>query len=643
MKFGDVIIRNFLAIGEGKLNLTDVGLANIAGESDETAADSNGAGKSSIADAVNWCAWGTTARDVTGDDVVNTFAGKDTMVHLPVHDDGVDYRIERYRKHKTHKDNLRLLRIEDDGSETDLTKGTNKATQAQVERLLGCSEDVFKAAVYSGQEQMPDIPSMTDKQLKLLVEQAAGVDVLARAFEIAKARALVTSRTMSDKQVGYDRAVERHADLLGQLQHSSDQHAAWDQAQGGKIAALKARTVAAAADFKKTQSELDPVSHKELIDTIAATETRIQSVNVEVARERELSGDVSQAQAATATVASRVDQAMQAVAAAQRALSTVDSRVGTPCGSCGKEYCTEDIADAKTRAIDLVAKESVTLADLEKRKVALEGLAIKATASLMQHRASMTDVSAEAAQLRNLQRELQIVVAQKNEVERLRATARSIGEEWKRETVAINPFIAAIARQEAEIQERAAKIEEARLSLIDAREKDQYAQAAAETFAPAGVRAHRLDEATPYLNDRTAHYLGTLSDGKIEAYWTTLTENKAKTQLQERFSVTVEKAGSAPTFNNLSGGEKRKVRLACALALQDLVATRASKSIDLFIGDEIDDALDAAGLERLMGLLEEKAKERGTVLCISHNDIAAYVRKTILVTKKNDVSTVSAT
>ncbi|HBS6576380.1 TPA: exonuclease, partial [Klebsiella pneumoniae] len=79
----------------------------------------------------------------------------------------------------------------------------------------------------------------------------------------------------------------------------------------------------------------------------------------------------------------------------------------------------------------------------------------------------------------------------------------------------------------------------------------------------------------------------------------------------------------------LSGGEKRKVRLACALALQDMVANRASKSIQLFIGDEIDDALDSAGLERLMGILEAKARERGTVMIVSHKEMKSWFRETV--------------
>ncbi|TOJ96769.1 chromosome segregation protein SMC, partial [Vibrio parahaemolyticus] len=70
--------------------------------------------------------------------------------------------------------------------------------------------------------------------------------------------------------------------------------------------------------------------------------------------------------------------------------------------------------------------------------------------------------------------------------------------------------------------------------------------------------------------------------------------------------------------------EKRKVRLATALALQDLVSSRASKPIELWIGDEIDDAVDVSGLERLMTVLEEKAKEKGTVLIVSHNQLSDW-------------------
>ena len=161
----------------------------------------------------------------------------------------------------------------------------------------------------------------------------------------------------------------------------------------------------------------------------------------------------------------------------------------------------------------------------------------------------------------------------------------------------------------------------------------------AKVFGPAGVRAHILDTVTPFLNDRTADYLSALSDGNISAVWSTLSTT-AKGDTKEKFNIEVENDKGGKSFKLLSGGGKRKVRLATMLALQDLVASRATKPINLWIGDEIDDALDPAGLERLMGILERKARERGTVLVISHNELRDWCDNVATVTKRGGLSTI---
>jgi DNA repair exonuclease SbcCD ATPase subunit len=69
------------------------------------------------------------------------------------------------------------------------------------------------------------------------------------------------------------------------------------------------------------------------------------------------------------------------------------------------------------------------------------------------------------------------------------------------------------------------------------------------------------------------------------------------------------------------------------------VASRANKPIDLFIADEIDHALDESGLERLMGVLEEKSRTKGTVLVISHNSLSDWIRQSVTVIKSGGRST----
>jgi DNA repair exonuclease SbcCD ATPase subunit len=252
----------------------------------------------------------------------------------------------------------------------------------------------------------------------------------------------------------------------------------------------------------------------------------------------------------------------------------------------------------------------------------------------------MTDVSATNAQRAFLQTRLDVVT-------KLEARAKALTEYLagavagiKAKKAEVNPFTrrAVAAQMALTSAEIAVKGFETDLELETKNVK--IAETVAKVFSPAGVRAFLLDEVTPFLNDQTAKYLGTLSDGHITATWTTLIKT-AKGELREKFSIEVTNSTGGDTFKGISGGEKRKVRIACALALQDLVARRATKPIELFIGDEIDDALDPAGIERLTVILDEKARERGSVFIISHSDLQCWIRNTITVTKKGEVSTFS--
>jgi len=113
--------------------------------------------------------------------------------------------------------------------------------------------------------------------------------------------------------------------------------------------------------------------------------------------------------------------------------------------------------------------------------------------------------------------------------------------------------------------------------------------------------------------------------------------------LREKFAIEVDTVSGGSSFGLISGGEKRKVRIATALALQDLVAQRATKPIELLMADEIDDALDSTGLERLMMILTEKAREKGTVIIISHNDLKDWIPNVLTITKRDGYATIEET
>jgi DNA repair exonuclease SbcCD ATPase subunit len=252
----------------------------------------------------------------------------------------------------------------------------------------------------------------------------------------------------------------------------------------------------------------------------------------------------------------------------------------------------------------------------------------------------MTDVSSAVTEIGSQERQINEHSRLTSEINTCLTNAKTAKADVERLKGEKNPFLEMAEAEAAKLTKLTRDLADITNQVEEAAKDVEVASNAVKVFGPTGVRVFLLDTVTPYLNERTSHYLGTLSDGRIEAVWTTLAKS-AKGELIERFSIEVEKADGGKSFKALSGGEKRKVRLACALALQDLVGSRATKPINLWIGDEIDDALDEAGLERLMAVLEEKAREKGTVAVISHNSLRDWIRETVTVTKEGGRSTVS--
>ena len=100
-------IKNFLIIGEATVSLANRGLLLIEGQNDDDeSANSNGAGKSSLVDALCWCLFGVTARGVSGDAVINKKAKKECVVGVEVWTEDLNcYYIERGRKSKSNRQN----------------------------------------------------------------------------------------------------------------------------------------------------------------------------------------------------------------------------------------------------------------------------------------------------------------------------------------------------------------------------------------------------------------------------------------------------------------------------------------------------------------------------------------------------------
>lgn len=649
MYFGKLSIKNFLVIGEAEVDLHNCGLTLIEGRNeDDESANSNGAGKSSLVDALCWCLYGVTGRGVSGDAVINKKTKKECVVGVEVWTEGLNcYYIERGRKSSRIGNNLIVQHVivdgNDVGSGCELTKTTVADTQALVNELLGCSYEIFTSSIYAVQEKMPDLPALTDKALKTLIEEAAGIDKLQKASEIAHAKYQDCVRLTTETQGKIENLtseLSNNKKLLDDVVYEKETHirnATIERAQQLRYKDLLE------SELKKASAL--PVEAVEAIEKKKAEiQAKIDEYSFIEAKGAEKQRLAMSAQSHCVMTKKEIEKEKEKIADLNKEINNLEAKIGTHCSECGKVYQAEDLETAK-KAIEtqIANKTKEVLKQIEdfKNQVAEAKVLAKDAEDFKKSMPSVTKLMSAMNELNERLKKNQDVQfqidTQKRELQNLKKTIEATEEVTVKGETPYNKTIKtleeSIAKLEKDKKERESEHEKYA-------EQQKIAEAVDELYSRKGIRAHILDTVTPFLNERTAFYLNTLSDGEITATWQTLTKT-AKGDFKEKFSIDVQSVKGANCFAGLSGGEKRKVRVATSMALQDLVASRAKKPIDLYIADEVDHALDASGLERMMSILEEKAKQFGTALVISHNSLRDWIDNSIVVTKRDGISTVS--
>lgn len=650
MYFGKLSIKNFLVIGEAEVDLHNCGLTLIEGRNeDDESANSNGAGKSSLVDALCWCLYGVTGRGVSGDAVINKKAKKECVVGVEVWTEGLNcYYIERGRKSKRLGNNLIVQHVivdgNDVGSGCELTKTTVADTQDLVNDLLGCSYEIFTSSIYAVQEKMPDLPALTDKNLKTLIEEAAGIDKLQKASVIAK-------ENLNDKQNSLDVLNSKISSCGNEInslktiiKNTETERDSWKTKAIAKRDQIKSEYDAIALERDEKASLLLPVPELEKLEAeYRQIEAKLKEYGIEEANVRKLELNAQNKKSECITEKRLIDVAQNKINEIEQSIQNIHNKVGTACKECGKVYKEEDLTDAvNALQKDKEERQKAILKSFENFKKLVEEAKTEAIKASEARRklSSPTELTKRQLEVGN---KINCNTERKTEVSRL---SKMLGEKTKAlveieaELAGKNPFESMLTKLNDDLKSKddhwATLASEAEMKQMEV----YVAEEVNNLYGVKGIRAHILDTITPFLNERTAFYLNTLSDGEITATWQTLTKT-AKGDFKEKFSIDVQSVKGANCFAGLSGGEKRKVRVATSMALQDLVASRAKKPIDLYIADEVDHALDASGLERMMSILEEKAKQFGTALVISHNSLRDWIDNSIVVTKRDGISTVS--
>ena len=175
-------LTNFLSYRQtAVLPFTDLHLACIAG--------GNGAGKSSILDAITWVLFGKS-RSKSDDDLVNrlaAFQGEDAEVRLTFALEDVCYRVTR-RKRPRKNTTLELQIQTDDVQWKTLTQSKIRETQHEIENLLRMKYDTFVNASFLLQGKADEFTTKTANKRKEILADLLGLTIWDRYKEASSER-----------------------------------------------------------------------------------------------------------------------------------------------------------------------------------------------------------------------------------------------------------------------------------------------------------------------------------------------------------------------------------------------------------------------------------------------------------------------
>jgi len=606
-------IENFLCFGKVEVDLQGAGLVGVCGiNEDDHTATSNGAGKSSLLEALYYGLYGHTIR-----------FGKSRLAGLIRRGkQHCKVMVQFQDEHKTHYQVSRkrsptsvvtsLKRSADSKVWADVPYQDKKDLQAQLVNILGVSADLFRQVVLFGQGGMPRFSELSDSAKKELIEEILGLHIYDRALAISREKERQERRekdSLEGKLAQFTGIARNSQETLERLRQGKG---TWKREKEAKLVELGARRA-------KLQEGLG--EEKEEARTVL--ENAVEVIGKEIVSRQE---EIDQ-------ITAQREKALQAFQESHQELTNVKAKQDARYAFLQQEH--ERMDRLRFDGICPTCKRST------------EGLEIEGEEDIQQALLSARhDVSQTKQRISDLEQAWKVFSSRED------AKKKELGQqvrEYQERLQRVQKELSLSASKEVirrhlqdvgmEIQELRGKgfpqselLEANEESLLKWKEKKEVLQkeidqaqlsinrlkVLQEVFTT--TRSLLLENLLGEVNQRLAEYCYTLTHGELSATISAQSETTSG-EKREKVSVQVSHATGGEDYVSCSSGERRRLDLPIALALQDLAARRGL-GVGLTLLDEVFENVDAAGAEGMRELVLEASQRphSPTVLVISHNE-----------------------
>lgn len=640
MKLQSLIVQNYGAFfGSHTFQLSDKGLCLVLGDNqDEPKMDSNGSGKSTIFDALDWCLFGVVPRGDHVDSIVNELAGRDCHVQVGLTDEaGVPIEVSRWRRMKTgvaqspsvREANGVSLRV----GGRDRTALDANETQKLIEQELGLDRDTFHASVLFGQLDLLRFADCTDAERMEALTRILQLGEVDEWLERAKLKAQAQRLQAADAGRIYEKA---NGILIGLQGTSYDvQIQQWEDAKVTRSQVLHRQLSDAEGRVGTLMLESKDVG---AIQKALADHNLLRPVATEAMKSMEV--EFQNFVRAEATERANMGSLARQAQALGNQILQLRSKANGTCSACGQVITGPHIENEVGRLQVQQSELAQQVTDAGARaQAAAEGRA--RLEQEVARAAQALQVAQQEHQQRYGQLQGELATAQRivNELVLARGAVDRVRNEFQQLSTEQNPWFAKKQEQQRAIQQAQATVAEADAKRRAADEAVTYYDFWVEAFGPRGLKNYVLDTKLQAITDAANRWVHLLTGGTIWVRIETQTLGRSTGTLRNKLNIRVFRHMPdgkilERNYRSWSGGEKQRVSLGIDLGLSSLIAARSRKRYDLLILDELFKHLDPAGEEAVMELLHHLKREKSSVFVVSHSpDFQAQFERRITIQK----------
>lgn len=388
-------LRNFLAYRDADpLDFTGLRMVCLTGE--------NGAGKSSLLDAITWALWGQAR--ARRDDELIAQGETEARVSLTFSEGEQTFQVVRTRKvgRATQKGRAPTTSgtldffIEDSGSWRALTEPRVAETQARIERLLNLSYETFINSAYLKQGRADEFTLRSPAERKAVLAEILSLDFWAEAEERVKTRQAAVERDRQLKAVEFERT---EAEIARAPDYERDLAAASEVEAAARVA--MERSEAEVNEFQRVRAQAAAVRGQ-----IGQARDRLAATQADRDRLEQESRAQTRALAEAETALAQREDILRGVAALEAARTeneTLNLKLVSLTELNARKTAAETaLADARRALESARDAAEARLATLESEAAAIERLGTQ----LLDVNDAVTLLNADAARREALQRDL---------------------------------------------------------------------------------------------------------------------------------------------------------------------------------------------------------------------------------------------